>query len=788
MGSLLKVISSGSVLNWIEDILGKIVEIVIGPILWGLCDIFFIILELFDTLYKNFAGIEDFVEGKEMFTQDPVLYFINTSLVQEIFFSIVILSLILLIIFTIFAVVKNIYVDKPKPIGEILSSSVKGLLMYLLVPVATVVCLLVGNVVLRAIDGATRGDSAKTSSDVLFMSAAYSANKLRDTEADREKHLKWMMENGRLNVRDGASESAKQNYIRQLQAANVEPEGIIDYDKVDYELAASAIDEAFLAGVIYGGSYSGGVNSKWALGSVQDYYNILNINLITVWAGGAFMIFAMGKITWGLISRMFKMTVYFAISPALMAMYPIDGGKAVGSWRQEMVKNGTMAYCAIGVLNVVLSILPVFSQIKFFPGGGWNPANSLTSLFITIVALTSAEKMIGTVSGWFGTGDAFAEGKAASKAVTDPAKKAGKKALGAFVGGLAARKQAKDMGANVGGQIGALVAGSLGVAGLKNPLAKEIQDAKKAGKEKYKEMTTTNLFTGDVNKIKAAKFEARERIKSEDDEIKVKLEMADQVKQAQLDKLDENDPAYEAKKAEIENYWKKAADKIKSSATYLSDLFAIQEEEIKAKTKQRDKQQSALQTVGQYSAALSQDADLKNSLLTQMKAKKHAPNAIEAVENNWEQVKTGNFSNIDGLKGVAGNFVSKWVAENGSEIRLTDRTVESAKSELTNLIQTGGGKAIGGISQDLYKELLTSATGKPGEQETINANINVTKLADEFKKAQSSINETTKSLKAMEDALEDDKAKLQGLLLTEKKRAKEHAKQIETIAKNSKKK
>ena len=56
--------------------------------------------------YKMFAGITPIKINGEMVNQDPVLYLINTRVVQEMFFSILILSFILLVIFTIFAITK----------------------------------------------------------------------------------------------------------------------------------------------------------------------------------------------------------------------------------------------------------------------------------------------------------------------------------------------------------------------------------------------------------------------------------------------------------------------------------------------------------------------------------------------------------------------------------------------------------------------------------------------------------------------------------------------------------
>ena len=494
MGNLLKVIASSSILG-LGDFIEETVEILIAPIFWGLCDIFFIIIDLFETLYKKFAGIEEFVVGKDTVSQDPVLYLINTDVVQEIFFSIVTLSMILLIIFTIFAIVKNIYAEKPKPLGEILRSMTKALLMYLLVPIATIVCLLVGNVVLRAIDGATKIGGASTTSDMLFMSAAYNANRLRDENDDENvEEFKAMIRDGHLTARAGVDKSSPQykKYISDLSANGITlsgSSGDIDYSNVNWDGVATAVDEAYLAGVIGG--------NKWYYGTVRDYYHVLRINFITVWAGGVFLIFAMGKISWGLISRMFKMTVYYAISPALMAMFPIKGDAVLKSWTGEMVKNATMAYCAIGVMNVVFAVLPAFNQVKFF--GNNHIFNGLAVLFIDIVAITSAEKLISTVSGWFGTGDALAEGKTVEGGVKKPVTGVAKKTSGVFAGMAGGWGAAKNQQKGFFGKMGGAVQGAMsqtGFAKMRQDTQKQWQDAKKSGGDYY-ENTKTKDWKGD---------------------------------------------------------------------------------------------------------------------------------------------------------------------------------------------------------------------------------------------------------------------------------------------------
>ncbi|MBQ7798334.1 MAG: hypothetical protein IJ371_04355, partial [Clostridia bacterium] len=60
MGTFLNALNKSTMLNWFTDIaedIGDFLSNIIGTVLWLLCDLFFIILDLFEKLFKAFAGI-----------------------------------------------------------------------------------------------------------------------------------------------------------------------------------------------------------------------------------------------------------------------------------------------------------------------------------------------------------------------------------------------------------------------------------------------------------------------------------------------------------------------------------------------------------------------------------------------------------------------------------------------------------------------------------------------------------------------------------------------------------
>ena len=528
MMGLLQGLGKYSVLAWGDDfwdeILNLLVNQTIGPLLWGLCDIFLVILDLFEWIFEAFAGTLEggvTVQGQTV-EGDLVLFLIQSDVVTQLFISIMILSFILLLMFTIFAIVKNQYSEKQEPVTKIINGSFKALFMYLLVPVATVVCLLVGNIVLQAIDGGTNVANSTKASGMLFRAAAYNGNKLRDSSpSDAREDLQYWYDMNYLNV-------TTKNRIKDevgITSSNIDT--LEDYD--DLYKIADIIDEQFANGDLatsnawsfqVGGGLglSGLGDSYWSYGTVCIFYDAFRLSYITIWVGGAFLIGAIGKICWGLIARLFKITIYYAISPAIMATFPIDNGKALGSWRSAMVQQATSAYCAVAAVNILYSILPVFNNIDI--GGGLG--GCIIKLFIMIIAFKSTDDLIKTISGWFGTGDALSDGKAAKDQVG--LKNLSSKAMGTFTGIVGGAKAGAQLGKGKAGKffhgVEGAITGAWHGSGLaeKSGLdpakwAKDWKDGTKKGGDAYKDLKSNIGMHAKANKSIFANKEENDALK-----------------------------------------------------------------------------------------------------------------------------------------------------------------------------------------------------------------------------------------------------------------------------------
>ena len=160
----------------------------------------------------------------------------------------------------------------------------------------------------------------------------------------------------------------------------------------------------------------------------------------------------------GLIKRLFLLTTLFIVSPPICAIYPIDDGKALESWRKEFIKETLSAYSVVVVMNIFLSLLPLVRGIELFSGSsdlkwlGSIPgitaiANYFARVLIVIGGLVFFKDASKTIAGIIGAGDASADGAGASGKLTSGVKRtAGGLALGAGAAFGAARLAGKGIG------------------------------------------------------------------------------------------------------------------------------------------------------------------------------------------------------------------------------------------------------------------------------------------------------------------------------------------------------
>ena len=385
----------------VDGILG-----IIGTIIYPLFGVIYSVIDLVERIFQAFAGTETvYVSGDQVTSGNSgadadtgiVYYLLRSDLVRNMFLAMLYLAIILLVVFTIMAVLKNMYQPQPKKWQDIIASAIKGLGLFIIVPACSLLAVWVGNILLVAIDGATSGSSSSaTMSGRLFIAASYTSNYIRsDAEGiDQQKYN----EVAALCARCGIE-------IRAFQPTD----GGLD---TDYEYYASLVDDCFASEAM------SAARCNW--GDVNAHYAIIYINFLTLAAGGIFMLFVLGSISFGMVKRLFMLVILFIISPVVCSMYPIDEGNAYKSWFGEFKKNLLSAYGAVAGMNLFLTIMPIVDQIQLGNANGdWV---GLLQLILVIAGLFVVKDVISFISGLAGGDNSYSGGNSLFVSVRGKAK------------------------------------------------------------------------------------------------------------------------------------------------------------------------------------------------------------------------------------------------------------------------------------------------------------------------------------------------------------------------------
>ena len=157
------------------------------------------IADICQIIFRKFAGIADTglnFNGEDT-TGDFVLTLIQTDIVQNLFISLSILAVIILLIATFVGTIKAEFAkDGNNNKRKVIKNAFRGLANFVLVPVICLFGIYMGNALLKAIDGATSPGNATSLSQQIFVIGGYNANRARLTENDNYDSLNNRYESG----------------------------------------------------------------------------------------------------------------------------------------------------------------------------------------------------------------------------------------------------------------------------------------------------------------------------------------------------------------------------------------------------------------------------------------------------------------------------------------------------------------------------------------------------------------------------------------------------------------
>ncbi|MGN1208641.1 MAG: hypothetical protein ACI4TI_04160, partial [Christensenellales bacterium] len=405
-------------------------------ILKGLCWI----VDLCQILVKKLAGIDTegmlfgdkIVSGSpdsSTVTGDIVEILIRSDVVRNLFISLLVLGIILLLIVTFVGVWKTEW-DFGKDGNsktKVINASLKALFNFIAVPVVAIFGIFVGNALLRAIDSATKGDSNRSMTNFV-MSSAYS-DACRYNYRYEGSNNAWI----NANLKVYYQTNSEGEFVLDPDGNKiVVGQGILNYFRdsnkdvhVDEILSAFQNNKKISKDVVSRGMYriynSDGTEATEYTEAlthgeftftfddddlVAMFFDNSKINYVLIYIVLFFMIKAMLTITFGLVKRLYYVVILFIISPPIVAMGPIND-KALGEWRKLFISNLCSAFVTIGIYNIFLSIYPAFEKIKF-PNVG-NFVNFFVSLLMISVGLMVINEISGAISKLFGIGNVYTD-------------------------------------------------------------------------------------------------------------------------------------------------------------------------------------------------------------------------------------------------------------------------------------------------------------------------------------------------------------------------------------------
>lgn len=504
------------------------------------------IVDIIQLLFQKLAGLdvyyvtENGTATKE--SGDFLIYFLRKVLFEKgtlntVFWSIVILGLFLLVFATIVAVIRTQYNYDEKPVSptKVVGQAIKSLLSFAIVPIVAFFGVYLGNIFLQAINSATtvQGDTMKFDESAKIKLEPYTLSDGKKTYSginlfgqnigmrnDTFSGMVFRASSYRANrIRNNADFRALCDGSKETMAGSVYSGvtfGMFEVTANDYETAAKRLDDAFVfnyrldqfayvnwkastetaltmsVGVLFNDFTVAGYAvpyktfSRYNVAWVWFYYDLWQFDYVMAIISIVALAIIYLNITSAMMKRAIELTMLMVVSPAVVAVTPLDGGGMQKRWRENFIKKTLSAYGAVVGVNLLFIILPIIRNVNFF---NIPIVDTIVQLLFTIVGLTCIKDFMKMMSELVGGEDAQSIGADVNKKIADTAMKVG--SVAASVAMPAAGALKGMMTKSIGGLAGKGVGKGIGRASAMNQAKREqTKEWEAAGfsKDQIKEM------------------------------------------------------------------------------------------------------------------------------------------------------------------------------------------------------------------------------------------------------------------------------------------------------------
>ena len=326
----------------LEDLLHGLLELICS-IFYGMFSGICILIDFIKTIFYKLCGIETVeIEGEQ---GDLLSNLLESDIIKRVFLTIFIIGFILLIMFTIIAIIKSNYQEKQNW-KTVLSKTGQAFMIMLLIPFTVLIGVMLTNTVMSSINQAMN----------VYPSAGQGTI------------------GGQFLITIG--HDAYIGLIEQSQAEAMFVSGELNYAK---------------------------------LSVVKQYYDITELNYVIGLLGSLVMLvmFVISAITF--VQRIFDIVLLYIISPVSISTIPLDEGNRFKVWKDMLISKILSAYGIILVMNLFFLIIPQVYQIKFFDNSFQNGVVYILFLIGGSFAVTKASRVISQLTGAPATGGEMAQ-------------------------------------------------------------------------------------------------------------------------------------------------------------------------------------------------------------------------------------------------------------------------------------------------------------------------------------------------------------------------------------------
>ena len=368
---------------------------------------FFWLIDCVQGIFRSMAGLDLYYYQGEEQSGDIVISIITSDTIMTIFWSVLVVAIMLLFVTTFVAIIRVEFTEKGagNAKGPIVGRAIKSLAYFAIVPVVSIFGIWIANVFLRSFDEATSNQSYALSTTVFF-AASHDANRARSDAGFADK----IRNNDQLAAALGINSSSTNEEV------------------------ANAIDTAFLQRSATPGDHNMSLDGDYMFAvrlikgdSIYiETFDCSNFSLTyyfyDLFLGYSYLIGFMGGFVAAvllltsciaIIQRLYELAILFVVSPAVVAFMPLDDGAKYKQWRGEFVKRVGMMYGPVIGLNLLFMILAVLRDVDiFYPDTGLNAVfNSIVQLIFLIVGLIAVKDFSSMISGLVGSADAISQGQ-----------------------------------------------------------------------------------------------------------------------------------------------------------------------------------------------------------------------------------------------------------------------------------------------------------------------------------------------------------------------------------------